>query len=189
MRDNLTGIIVVVLVIFLLFVFGLSFKFPGITGNAVTGEVIARGGLKGLELSVIVPEKYQTVQAGEMLQFQVALKNIQKAGRHDIQLDHYIKKNEIVIMHRRELKAVETQASFLSSIKVPEETLPGIYNVEVEINEEENALDTFYVKSSEMGQIKNYLILLIVSIVVVGGLVSWEIHWVVKKQMQLIASK
>jgi len=190
MRDNLIpGIIAVILVILLLFVFGLSFKFPGVTGNAVTGGAIVGGGLKGLELSVTVPEKYQKVQAGEMLQFQVALKNIQKAGRHDIQLDHYIKKNEIVITHRRELKAVETQASFLSSIKVPEETLPGIYDIEVEINEEENALDAFYVKSSEMGQIKTYLILLIVAIVVVGSLVSWQFHWVVKKQMQLIASK
>jgi len=148
----------------------------------VTGEVVGNGNLKGLELSVVVPEKYQNVQAGEMLQFQTSVKNIKVAGRHDVQLDYYIKKNEIVIAHRRELKAVETQASFLASIKVPEETLPGIYNIEVEINEEESAIATFYVKSSDVGQIRMYMIILIVAILVVGGIISWELHRLVGKK-------
>jgi len=147
-----------------------------IISGAATGAAILGGELEGLELSVTVPEKYQKVQAGEMLQFQVSLKNIQKAGRHDIQLDYYIKKNDMLLNYRRELKAVETQASFLGSIKVPEETLPGIYEIEVEINEEESALATFYVKSSEFGQIKMYLIILILAIVVVGGLIIFELH-------------
>ena len=149
--------------------------------TSVTGYVIVSGDLEGLEASVIVPEKYQRVQAGEMLQFQTSLKNIQKAGRHDIQLDYYVKKNEIVITHRRELKAVETQASFLASIKVPEETLPGIYEIEVEINERESAIATFYVKSNEVVQIRTYLIILIVAILVVGALIFWELHRLVNK--------
>ena len=152
-----------------------------VTGVAATGVAISEGRLKGLEVSVIVPEKYQRVQAGEMLQFQISLKNILASGRHDVQLDYYVKKNEIIVAHRRELKAVETQASFLSSIKVPEETLPGIYTVEVQINEEENALATFYVKSSEIGQIRLYLIILIIAILLVGGIISWELHQLVKK--------
>jgi len=150
--------------------------------NAVTGEGISDGDLTGLEVSVFVPEKYQRVQAGEMLQFQTSIKNIQKTGRHDIQLDYYIKKNEITITHRRELKAVETQASFLASIKVPEETLPGIYNIMVDINEEKSAMATFYVKSSEIGQVRTYLIILIVAIVLVGGLIFWELHRLVGRR-------
>ena len=154
------------------------------TGKAivVTGDAISKGDLKGLEIGVFVPEKYQKIQAGEMLQFQISLKNIEKVGRHDIQLDYYIKKNEITISHRRELKAVETQASFLASIKVPEETLPGIYNIEVEINEEESSMATFYVKSSEVGQIRMYLILLITAIIVVGGMISWQLHKLTKRR-------
>jgi len=153
-----------------------------VISGKVTGEVIKTGDLEGLEVSVFVPEKYQRVQAGEMLQFQTSLKNIQKAGRQDIQLDYYIKKNEITITHRRVLKAVETQASFLDSIKVPEETLPGIYNIEVEINEEESAIATFYVKSSDVGQIRTYLIILIIAIVLVGGMISWQLHRLTKKR-------
>jgi len=153
-----------------------------VISGAVTGKAIESGDLEGLEVSVFVPEKYQRVQAGEMLQFQTSLKNIARSGRHDVQLDYYIKKNEITITNRRELKAVETQASFLGSIKVPEETLPGIYNIEVQINEEESALATFYVKSSDVGQIRTYLIILIVAIILVGGMISWQLHRLTKKR-------
>ena len=171
------GIIVVVLL-------SLSAIWQQTTGKAiiVTGGAISKGELEGLEVGVFVPEKYQKVQAGEMLQFQISLKNIEKAGRHDIQLDYYIKKNEITISHRRELKAVETQASFLASIKVPEETLPGVYNIEVKINEEESGIATFYVKSSEVGQIRAYLIILIIAIVLVGGMISWQLHKLTKRR-------
>ena len=157
-----------------------------IVSMAATGAAISEGELEGLELSVIVPEKYQKVQAGEMLQFEISLKNLQKTGRHDIQLDYYIKKNEIVITHRRELKAVETQASFLSSIKVPEETPSGIYTIEVIINEKEEVSTNFNVKSSEMAQIKMYILILTVIIVIVGGLVLWEIHHLVKVENRLL---
>lgn len=132
--------------------------------------------ISAFELSVIIPDKYQKVQAGETLQFQIAIKNIEEAGRHDIQLDYQLKKGDIILNSRRELKAVETQASFLSSIKVPEETPSGIYEIEVIINEKEEASTNFNVKSSEMAQIKIYLIILIIAIVIVGGLISWELH-------------
>ncbi len=177
------NILVVGIVVISLLSFTAIWKITGksISGT-VTGNAIESGDLQGLELSVFVPEKYQNVQAGEMLQFQISLKNIQKLGRHDIQLDYYIKKNEITISNRRELKAVETQASFLASIKVPEETLPGIYNIEVQINEEESAIATFYVKSSDIGQIRTYLIVLIIAILVVGGLISWQLNKLTKKR-------
>lgn len=151
--------------------------------NQITGRVTSEGNsLSGLELSVTVPEKYQKVQAGEMLQFQIELKNIKKAGRHDIQLDYYIKKNDIVITHRRELKAVETQASFLSSIKVPEETLQGLYDIEIAINEETTSIDAFYVIGSEIVQIKTYLLLILIAIFSVGSMITWELHQLAKKK-------
>jgi hypothetical protein len=175
-------IILAGLILILLFSFNnASINLTGnVISEGITGNVISEEELKGLELSIEVPEKYQNVRAGEMLQFKVELKNIQKAGRHDIQLDYYIKKNEITLAHRRELKAIETQASFLSSIKVPEETLPGLYNIEVQINEERSSIGTFYVKSSEVGQIRTYLIILIIVIVVVGGMISWQLHRLTK---------
>ena len=132
--------------------------------------------VSAFELSITIPDKYQEVQAGETLQFQVVVKNIEKAGRHDIRLDYQLKKGNIILNSRRELKAVETQASFLSSIKVPKETPAGIYTVEVVVNDKEEASTNFDVKSSEITQIKIYLIVLIVAIVIMGGLISLELH-------------
>ena len=128
------------------------------------------------ELSVTIPDKYQEIQAGETLQFQIEIKNIEKTGRHDIRLDYQLKKGNIILNSRRELKAVETQASFLSSIKVPEETPSGIYTIEVIVNEKEEVSTNFNVKSSEMAQIKIYLLILIIAILIVGGLIAWELH-------------
>jgi uncharacterized membrane protein len=142
--------------------------------------------ISAFEVSINIPEKYQKVQAGEMLQFQVAIKNIEKFGRHDIRLDYHIEKGDTVINSRRELKAVETQASFLSSIKVPEETPAGQYGIDVIINEEEEANATFTVKGSEMAQIKMYILILTVIIVIVGGLILWEIHHLVKVENRLL---
>ena len=176
------NILIIGMIVVAFLSFGVVWKMTGeVISGKVTGDVIKSGDLSGLEVSVFVPEKYQRVQAGEMLQFQTSIKNIARSGRHDIQLDYFIKKNEITISNRRELKAVETQASFLASIKVPEETLPGIYNIEVQINEEESALATFYVKSSDVGQIRTYLIILIIAIVLVGGMISWQLRKLTKK--------
>jgi hypothetical protein len=141
----------------------------------LSGNVIAAA-LEGGTLSVSIPENHEKVQAGEMLQFKLEIENIQKAGRHDIQLDYYIKKNDIVINHRRELKAVETQASFLSSIKVPEETLPGIYDIEVGIDDEILGMDTFYVKSSDERSTLTYLKIIAFSIIIIGAVVIWELY-------------
>lgn len=132
--------------------------------------------ISAFELSVTIPDKYQEIQAGETLQFQIAIKNIEKAGRHDIRLDYQLKKGSIILNSRRELKAVETQASFLSSIKVPEETPSGIYTIGVIVNEKEEVSTNFNVKSSEIAQIKIYIIILITAIVIVGGFISWELH-------------
>lgn len=134
------------------------------------------------ELSVTIPDKYQEIQAGETLQFQIAIKNIEEAGRHDIRLDYQLKKGNIILNSRRELKAVETQASFLSSIKIPEETPSGIYTIEVIVNEKEEVSTNFKVKSSEMAQIKIYIIILIIAILIVGGLISWELHKLNKRR-------
>jgi len=138
--------------------------------------------VSALEVSLSIPDKYQKVQAGERLFFEVQLKNIENAGRHDISLDYILKKNDVIITSRRELKAVETQASFLASIKVPEETISGIYDIEVKINDEFVSQSSFFVKSSELAQVKIYLLLLTITIIIIGILIFWELHKLNKRR-------
>jgi len=132
--------------------------------------------VSALEVSLSIPDKYQKVQAGERLFFEIQLENIESAGRHDISLDYIIKKNDVVITSRRELKAVETQASFLASIKVPEETISGIYDIEVKINDKSVSQSSFFVKSSELAQVKIYLLLLTIAVIIIGMLIFWELY-------------
>jgi len=138
--------------------------------------------VSALDVSLSIPDKYQKVQAGERLFFEVQLENIESAGRHDISLDYIIKKNDVVITSRRELKAVETQASFLGSIKVPEETISGTYDIEVKVNDESVSQSSFFVKSSELAQVKIYLLLLTIVIIIIGFLIFWELHKLNKRK-------
>ncbi|NPE26769.1 hypothetical protein HNV12_02065 [Methanococcoides sp. SA1] len=138
--------------------------------------------VSALEVSLSIPDKYQKVQAGERLFFEIQLKNIESAGRHDISLDYIIKKNDVVITSRRELKAVETQASFLASIKVPEETISGMYDIEVKVNDESVSQSSFFVKSSDLTQVKIYLLLLTFAIIIIGFLIFWELHKLNKRK-------
>ncbi|MCH7850093.1 MAG: hypothetical protein IH845_00435 [Nanoarchaeota archaeon] len=185
-KKKLEIVIIIILMIFLLtvplIIFKENNKFDGsitlrnLEGRAIYEVSVTQVENFGLELAVEVPEKYQSVKPGETLRFQITIKNLERAGRYDIQLDYYIKKNDIILVNRREIKAIETQASFLSSIKIPENILPGIYSIVVEIDEERKAIATFYIKSSEINQIKIYLAILIIAILVVGGLISFELH-------------
>ena len=181
-------VLLMLLSIFPLIIFKEGSKFNDystsgiISGMAVNETTDIEVDYSGLELSVEVPGKYQDVNPGETLQFQITIKNLEKSGRHDIQLDYYIKKNEVVLANRREIKAIETQASILSSIEVPEGLLPGRYDIVVEINEEKRALDTFYVRSSELTQIKIYIVILTIAILVVGVLISFELRKLGKRK-------
>ena len=52
----------------------------------------------------------------------------------------------------------------------------------VEIDGEKEAIDTFYIKSSELNQIKIYLIILTVAILIVGVLISFELRKLGKRK-------
>lgn len=147
-----------------------------LTFSMVFGIILGMFFVQALDVSITIPDKYQTVTAGDTLNFQIQIENIAEAGRKDISLEYYIKKGDIIINYKKEIKAVETQASFLSTIQVPEETLPGVYDLVVNINSNKTATSMFRVKSSEIGQIRNYLILLTAAVFIVGILITWELH-------------
>ncbi len=136
--------------------------------------------VSALEVSVSILDKYKTIKPGEDLQFQVYLKNIEFAGRHDISLDYIISKDNKQIVKSRELKAVETQASFLSRMTVPSNAEPGTYTLSVVINNKESSLSSFTVENSDstntLNSLKYYIMILCFVILFVGIMISWELH-------------
>ena len=80
--------------------------------------------------TINIPEKYSQVQAGEKVYFETEVKWPENDGRKDLRIEYSIKDNSgQEIAYLKVLKAIETQASFMDSISIPESTKTGMYKV------------------------------------------------------------
>lgn len=137
-----------------------------------------------LEISVQVLDKYKTAAPGDRVQFQVTLKSIETPNRHDISLTYQLLDGSKVLTQSRELKAIETQASFISSIEIPEID-NGAYTVRVLVNDDAFAEDQITVdKTNSLKNIYYYLIIFMVVILFVGLMVWREVHKVYLLKLQ-----
>jgi len=143
--------------------------------SVMTALILVMPSVYAISVSVSVPDKYQEIGVGGTLYFKVDLQDPQNAGRHDISLKYDVKKGENIIVSSKELKAIETQASFLSSITIPNSAESGIYNIVVTVNDKESASAAFYIRGlSAEGTIDFYVVILF-TIVVIGILALYEI--------------
>jgi len=88
-----------------------------------------------LSLSVTVPEKYTTVSPGDRFYFVVDVKYPENPGRKDLRFTYEIKRENSTIVEVKSLKAIETQASFMDFIVIPEDAKKGNYIVDVRIED------------------------------------------------------
>ncbi len=86
-----------------------------------------------------------------------------------------------MIAFLEELKAIETQASFVKSIEVPENAETGIHSIVVTVNYEDSAAASFYVRSVEEEHIEIYFLMLATVVLVVGVLIWIEVRKTGKK--------
>jgi hypothetical protein len=128
-----------------------------------------------ISVSVSIPEKYQEIGVGGTLYFKVDLQDPQNAGRHDISLKYDVTKGENIIVSSKELKAIETQASFLSSITIPNSAESGIYNIVVTVNDNESASAAFYIKGLSTESTIDFYMVILFAIVLIGILAVYEI--------------
>jgi hypothetical protein len=128
-----------------------------------------------ISVSVSVPEKYQEIGVGGTLYFKVDLQDQQNAGRHDISLKYDVTKGENIIVSSKELKAIETQASFLSSITIPSSAESGIYNIVVTVNDNESASAAFYIRGLSTESTIDFYMVILFTIVLIGILALYEI--------------
>jgi hypothetical protein len=83
---------------------------------------------------VNVPEKYSEVSAGESVYFETSIKWPENMGRKDLRIEYSVQDKEgEEIAYIKVLKAIETQASFMESINIPESTSPGVYYLSLKI--------------------------------------------------------
>ena len=129
--------------------------------------------------AIHVPEKYTDVLAGERFYFEIEIKYPENTSRKDLRLEYNITKNGEIISQSKVLKAIETQASFMDYVVIPNSAEQGLYEIKVKIsdyqglNKETSA--SFNVASQDNSMLYYFLVLL-AAIIIFGVFVMIEIR-------------
>jgi hypothetical protein len=138
-------------------------------GLAVTGPVYA------LSIMVHMPEKYTEVEAGERLYFEIDVKYPENPRRKDLRLQYEITKDGEIVAQAKVLKAIETQASFIDFIVMPESAKKGLHIITISISDyevlDEEVSASFNVTGSRTEQITSYFFILLGVILFVALLI------------------
>jgi len=133
-----------------------------------------------LSLTVDVPDKYNKVSAGERFFFTLAVKYPENPTRIDLRLNYEVR-NEAgdLVASSKVLKAVETQASFIDSIVIPEDVNSGFHTIDILINDygdmDEKVGSSFHVTGKETDRTNTYLLIIAVAVVFIGILIVYDI--------------
>jgi len=131
--------------------------------------------VSALSVAVHVPEKYTDVHAGERFYFEIEVKYPENPKRKDLRLGYEIKKDDEIIAHSKVLKAIETQASFMDFIVIPESAKTGLHVINVKVADYDNLSEevsaSFQVVGANQDQLKMYFLILLSVISFVGVLV------------------
>jgi len=139
-------------------------------------SIINLSSTSDLSIVVNVPEKYTDVIAGERFYFEIEIKYPENPSRKDLRLNYEILTQDgEIIAQSKVLKAVETQASFMDFIVIPESADSGLHIIKVKISDyeilSEEVEASFQVIPGGGGQIKMYFFILLGAVIVVAGLV------------------
>lgn len=139
-----------------------------------------------LSTTVHVPEKYTEVEAGERLYFEIDIKYPENPRRKDLRLQYKITKDGETIAQAKVLKAVETQASFIDFIVIPESAKKGLHIITISISDyevlDEEVLASFHVIGSRVKQITLYFFILLGVILLVALLVVIDIFFIKRRR-------
>jgi hypothetical protein len=139
-----------------------------------------------MSATISIPANYSTIKAGTAVYFETEVKWPENSERKDLRLEYSVSdKNGNEVAYLKVLKAIETQASFMDSIVIPENVAPGLYRIKLilsdyqDLNQEVAA--SFNVKSSG-GGIVIYLFVIIGMLIVVAVSIIIGIFFLIKKK-------
>lgn len=132
--------------------------------------------VSALSLVVHVPEKYTDVTAGERFYFEIEVKYPENPSRKDLRLEYEILTEDgDLVSQAKALKAIETQASFIDFIVIPESAKGGLHIINVKVKDYESLSEevssSFHVKAAGGDKIMIYLMIILGAVILVGILV------------------
>lgn len=151
-----------------------------------------------LAISVEIPTQFKEVSAGDFIIFTVNTYIYRSSERKDVYLAYNVKDEEGKIISTKTVTvAVDTHLSDIGRIKIPEETSPGKYTLEVEAKlaegpEEEKriASEEFFVVRQQPNidnTYKKYMICLIILISILMISVIYLIYRLIRIEEKKIA--
>ena len=125
--------------------------------------------VSALSATVHVPEKYNEVNAGDRFYFELAIRYPENPTRVDLRLEYeVVDDGGEVVTQAKALKAVETQASFLDFVVLPEKMDYGKYNINVYVKDygdlSEKVGSSFYVTKNRVDMLFTYIYLLALAV-------------------------
>ncbi len=107
-----------------LLLLGISYMHPLFQGFAVQNSAF--------NLEIEIPSAYSTVEDGSTIHFTTKILNLASENRMDVSLRYeIIDESGEVIISKTETMAIETQASFVGSLGIPEGVAEGDYDLHV----------------------------------------------------------
>jgi len=133
-----------------------------------------------LSLTVHVPEKYTDVSPGDRFYFEIEVKYPENPKRKDLRMEYEIRTpDDELIAQSKALKAVETQASFIDFIIIPESASTGLYLINVKVKDyellSEEVGSSFQVVRKRSDDIKIYFFVLLGAVLFIGGLITVQL--------------
>lgn len=131
-----------------------------------------------ISVGVHIPEKYASVKAGDRLYFELEIMYPENQNRQDLRIEYQILENGVLIAQSKVLKAVETQASFMDYIIIPDTADKGMHEINVAISDYEDLsaeASTSFSVESENGEIKIYFYIIVGFIILLGVVIIWQI--------------
>ncbi len=148
-------------------------------------------------IEVEIQSDYKTSSPGDEIWFTVKLMNLADVGRRDVILEYLIyDSNNEKILSKSEAVAIETQASFVNSIQLPQNINEGNYILRVNLisTEKEQISGTevsFNILKNNQNKfllgyiITGIILLIIISLIILRGKTIIS-HYKIKKQIKKI---
>jgi len=166
------------------------------------------GAQEPFNLEVEIAQTHKTINPGEHVWFTTKIMNLGRQERTDITLEYEVlNKDKELVAKKTETVAIETQASFVSNLKIPEKSSQGPHTLEVSLkvneNEEAKGSSSFNVVWEKQEYVRYVVIgLIIVAVLVILMIlvikskkfieeqkVRSQIHNIVKKKLTKKSNK
>jgi hypothetical protein len=140
-----------------------------------------------MTIVINIPEKYSEVSPGEKVYFETEVKWPENTQRKDLRIEYTIKdRDSKTISYLKVLKAIETQASFMDSISIPESTKPGTYTIFLNVTDygklNQEVAASFNIVNKPIDLYKIYFFVAFVVICIMAVLMVIELFILIKKK-------